>query len=140
MAGEVAGTTVVELVRLGVVVATTAVGYEVGQMASLGPEPLLLGATLGALLGYLAGGALGRKLVRTVDQTQERLRRVESVVVLAGAVGAVLGTVFALALAAPLMIFPGRYVTMPIAFAGVVVSGYLGARIGIGRGGDLGRY
>lgn len=140
MAGEVAGTTVVELVRLGVVVATTAIGYEVAQMASLGPEPLLVGATLGALLGYLAGGVLGRKLVRTVDETQERLRRVESVVVLAGAVGAVLGTVFALALAAPLMIFPGRYITMPIAFAGVVVSGYLGARIGIGRGGDLGRY
>jgi uncharacterized protein YacL len=140
VAAEAQGTTIVELVRLGVVVATTAVGYEAGQLANLGPEPLLVGATLGALLGCLVGGGVGRKLVRTVDETQARLRRVESVVVVAGAVGAVFGTVLSLALAAPLMILPGRSMTLPIAFAGVVVSCYLGARLGMARGGDLGRY
>jgi hypothetical protein len=57
VAGEVAGTTIVELVRLGVVVATTAIGYEVGQMASLGTEPLLVSATRGAVLTIERGPA-----------------------------------------------------------------------------------
>ncbi len=140
MAGEGRGSAIVELVRLGVVVATTAAGYELGDMASWGPEPRLLGALLGALVGYLVGGAVGRRLVATVDETQERLRRVDSVIVVAGAVGGMLGAGLALALVAPLALLPGRTITMPIGFALVLAAGYAGVSIGTARGGDLGRY
>lgn len=130
---------VVELIRLCVVVAFTALGYEIGNSIS-GDEPPLLGALLGALIGYLAGGVGGRRLLRTVDETQERLRRVDSSELVAGVGGGVLGVVFASALVFPFALLPGRAVTIPIGLAVILLTAYAGVRIGSSRAGDLGRF
>lgn len=132
--------TVVELVRLCVVVAFTALGYEVGANLVGGDEPPLLGALLGALVGYIAGGVGGRRLLRTVDETQERLRRIDSSELIAGVVGGVLGVVFAAALVFPFALLPGRAVTIPIGLAVILLTAYAGVRIGSSRAGDLGRF
>ena len=130
---------VVELVRLCVVVAFTALGYELGGTLG-GEQAQLLGALLGALLGYLAGGIGGRRLLMSVDETQERLRRVESAELVAGVVGGVLGVVLATALVFPLALLPGRVVLLPIGIALILLAGYGGMRIGASRAGDLGRF
>lgn len=131
---------VVELIRLGVVVATTAIGFEIGETLSPAGESPLLGALLGALVGYLAGGVGGRMVVARVDETQERLRRVESAVLVAGGVGGLLATLAVGLLLIPLSLLPGREITVPIALVVLVVAAYAGVRIGATRGGDLGRY
>ena len=130
---------VVELVRLCVVVAFTALGYELGQVVN-GDQPPLLGALLGALVGYIVGGVGGRRLLTKVDETQERLRRIDSSELIAGVVGGVLGVVFAATLVFPVALLPGRAVTIPIGFAVILLAAYAGVRIGSSRAGDLGRY
>lgn len=130
---------VVEVVRLLVVVAGTGAGFQLGGLVGDEPSPLV-GAVLGALLGYLVGGVGGRRLLRTVDETQERLRRVESVELVAGVVGGVLAVVLAGVLVFPLALLPGRGVTIPIGLAVVVLAAYAGIRIGASRAGDLGRF
>ncbi len=130
---------VVELVRLCVVVAFTALGFEIGGNV-LGEQAPLVGALLGALVGYLVGGVGGRRLLTKVDETQERLRRVESSELIAGVVGAVLGVVLSTALVFPLALLPGRAVTIPIGIAVILLTAYAGMRIGSSRAGDLGRF
>ena len=130
---------VVELVRLCVVIGTTAGGFELGQLVD-GEQSPLLGALLGALIGYLAGGFGGRGLLSKVDETQERLRRIDSAELIAGVVGGVLGVLSALVLVIPLALLPGRAVTVPIGFALMLLLSYAGVRIGAARGGDLGRF
>lgn len=129
----------VELVRLFVVVGFTAAGFEIGGLVEAEQAPLL-GALLGALVGYLVGGVGGRGILSKVDETQERLRRVESVELIAGVVGGVLGVVLGIALVVPLALLPGRAVTIPIGFVLLLVLSYAGVRIGASRAGDLGRF
>ncbi len=130
---------VVELVRLCVVIAFTALGFEVGGTLD-GEQPPLLGALLGALIGYLVGGVGGRHLMSKVDETQERLRRIDSSELVSGVVGGVLGVIFAGALVFPLVLLPARAITIPISFAFILLMAYAGVRIGASRAGDLGRY
>lgn len=131
---------VVELIRLGVVIATTAAGTELGRLTLDVDDGQLVGALIGALLGYLVGGVGGRRLVARVDETQEQLRRVESIVLVSGAVGGLLGAGLASLLLVPLALLPGRTVTLPMGFVVLLAAGYGGVRIGATRGGDLGRY
>lgn len=131
--------TVVELVRLCVVIAFTALGFEVGGNL-VGGQPPQLGALLGALVGYIVGGVGGRRLLSKVDETQERLRRVESSELVSGVVGGVLGVILASALVVPLALLPARAITIPIGFAFILLVAYAGVRIGASRAGDLGRY
>ena len=130
---------VVELVRLCVVVAFTALGFELGGNFGV-DQPPLLGALLGALVGYIVGGVGGRRLLTKVDETQERLRRVDSSELIAGVVGSVLGVMLAAAIVFPLALLPGRAVTIPIGFAFILLTAYAGMRIGASRAGDLGRF
>lgn len=130
---------VVELVRLCVVIAFTALGFEVGGSIGEDQQPLL-GALLGALVGYLVGGVGGRRLLSKVDETQERLRRIDSSELVSGVVGGVLGVVLASALVFPLALLPARAITIPIGFAFILLASYAGVRIGSSRAGDLGRY
>lgn len=130
---------VVELVRLLVVVAGTGAGFQLGGLVGEEPAPLI-GAVLGALVGYLLGGVGGRRLLRSVDETQERLRRVESAELIAGVVGGVLAVLLAGVLVFPLALLPGRGITIPIGLAVVVLAAYAGMRIGASRAGDLGRF
>ena len=130
---------VVEIVRLCVVVAFTALGFQLGGQVDA-DQADLIGALLGALVGYIVGGVGGRRLLTKVDETQERLRRVESSELIAGVVGGVLGVILATALVFPLALLPGRAVTIPIGLAVILLSAYAGMRIGASRAGDLGRF
>lgn len=130
---------VVEIVRLCVVVAFTALGFQVGGTIEA-EQAALIGALLGALIGYIVGGVGGRRLLTKVDETQERLRRVESAELIAGVVGGVLGVILATALVFPLALLPGRAVTIPIGLAVILLTAYAGMRIGASRAGDLGRF
>lgn len=130
---------VVELVRLCVVIAFTGLGFEIGGNIG-GEQPPLIGALLGALVGYLVGGVGGRRLLVKVDETQERLRRIDSSELIAGVGGGVLGVVVASALVFPLLLLPRREITIPIGFAVLVLTTYAGVRIGASRAGDLGRF
>lgn len=130
---------VVELVRLCVVIAFTALGFEVGGTIGEDQQPLL-GALLGALVGYLVGGVGGRRLLSKVDETQERLRRIDSSELVSGVVGGVLGVVLASALVFPLALLPARAIILPIGFAFILLVAYAGVRIGSSRAGDLGRF
>ena len=137
--GATRSSAMVELVRLCIVVASTAIGFQVGGTIDADQAPLL-GALLGALVGYLIGGVGGRRLLRTVDETQERLRRVESSELIAGVVGGVLGVLLSSALVFPLALLPGRAITIPIGIAVILLTAYAGMRIGASRAGDLGRF
>lgn len=130
---------VVELVRLCVVIASTALGFEIGGNVD-GEQPPLIGALLGALIGYLVGGVGGRRVMSKVDETQERLRRIDSSELVSGVVGGVLGVIFAGALVFPVALLPARAITIPISLAFILLMAYAGIRIGASRAGDLGRY
>lgn len=136
----------VEIVRLVVVIVFTAAGFGVASTVNdtldlNEPEQTrLVMAVLGALVGYLAGGGLGRLLVRGVDRAQERLRRVDAGVLVAAVVGAGVAATLGFLLLWPVLLFPGKIFTVPIALGAVAVLAYGGGRIGAGRAGDLGRF
>lgn len=137
---------VVEVVRLGVVLAATAAGYA-------SPEPLhgllefedestarLLTSLLGALVGYLLGGLLGRRLVRTTETTTQRLIRVPAAQLVAGALGGALGALLGLAIAAPILLLPPQRYTVPALLLVVVALVYAGVLMGAGRAAELSRF
>lgn len=145
-----ASPTVVELVRLVVVVLFTAGGYAVAptvtdlvtpELIAADPDGVrLVTSILGALVGYVLGGMSGRGVVGGVDTVEARLRRVEAAVLIAGALGATAAAMLAAVLFAPVLVLPGRVVTVPVAIALTALVVYVGARLGAARGGDLLRY
>ncbi len=137
---------VVELVRLGIVLAATGAGYALG-------EPLhawvtfddpsttrLVTSMLGALVGYLAGGLLGRILVRGAQGAAVRLTRVPAIQLIAGALGGAVGALLALAIAAPLLLLPGQRFTVPALLLVLITLVYAGVLLGSARAAELGRY
>lgn len=140
------GEVVVEVVRLGIVVLLTAAGFALGPALddlvgrSAPTETRLLTSVLGALVGYLLGGVAGRGVVRSVDVAQERLQRVDAGVLIAAVIGATLGALLGIAVLAPVLVLPGRSVTVPAAFVATISLAYAGGRLGAARGGDLSRY
>lgn len=140
------GLVIIELVRLAIVVAVTAVGFATGPTVATLVDSgdldrtRLLTSVLGALFGYLLGGVLGRRFVHGVDRAQQRLQHVDSAVLIAAVIGATLGALLGTVLASPLLLLPARMVTVPTVLAVVVTLGYAGGRLGASRGGDLSRY
>lgn len=130
------GSVLVELVRLSVVVLTTAAAFGLGETAS-GNDRQLLWTSLGAAVGYVAGGTLGRCLAGRVDATERRLRSVPSQVMLSATIGAILGLVVAGALTWPVLLLDGKVFTVPVAMIVTVVTTAVGVRVGMARGGDL---
>ncbi|HEX2028369.1 MAG TPA: TRAM domain-containing protein [Nitriliruptorales bacterium] len=145
-----AGSTVVELVRLVVVVLFTAAGYAVAptvtdlvtpELVDADPDRVrLVTSVLGALVGYVLGGMSGRGVMGGVDTVEARLYRVEAAVLIAGALGATAAAMLAAVLFAPVLVLPGRVVTVPLAVVLTALVVYIGARLGAARGGDLLRY
>lgn len=137
---------IVELVRLAVVVVLTALGFTVGPAAAGivddgDPERTrLVTSVLGALIGYLVGGSLGRQVIRGVDRAQDRLSRVDSALLVSGAIGGTLAAALGVVLAAPLLFLPSRSVAILVALVLVATFAYAGGRLGASRGGDLSRY
>lgn len=135
-----------EVFRLAIVIALTAGGFAVGApIAELLDRPdedavRLVASVLGALIGYVSGGTAGRFVIRRVDRAQQRAGTIDAPVLIAGALGATLAGLLGVVVLSPVLVLPGRAITVPIAVAALVVLVYAGARIGAARGGDLSRY
>lgn len=78
--------TFVEIVRLLIVLASTAVGYGLGLRAG---APLF-GTILGAGVGYVAGGVLGRLLRKLIGEVETHAAQLSPGEFLAGALGSLL--------------------------------------------------
>jgi uncharacterized protein YacL len=141
-----AGQVVAELVRLGVVLLLTAAGYSLGDQLDglLEVSDLettrLVSSVLGALIGYVVGGLVGRAVVRSVDEVAQRLEQVSALQLIAGGLGAGVGALVGTLLLLPVLLLPQQAVTVPLGVLGVLVLTYTGARLGVLRGADLGRY
>lgn len=137
---------VVELVRLGIVLAATAVGYALGDIvhawiAFEDPSTTrLVTSMLGALVGYLLGGVLGRVLVRGARGAVARLTEVPAIQLIAGAFGGAVGALLALAIAAPLLLLPAQRYTVPVLLLVLITLVYAGVLLGAGRAAELGRF
>jgi len=144
--GSRTGLAVAETLRLAVVLALTAAGYALGpHIAELAEgadveATRLIASVLGALFGYLLGGVLGRGVIKRVDAVERRVETVDAPVLVAGTLGATIAGLLGVILVVPVMLLPGRTVTVPIALAVFIVLVYSGGRMGARRGGDLARY
>lgn len=139
------GQVVVELLRLAVVLAMTALGAllgpTVGELAGAEPENArLVGAVLGALTGYLLGGVGGRGVVRGVDVAQERLESTDSVSLVAAVLGASAAGLLSTIVLVPVWLLPAKAVTIPASLAVVLAAVYAGGRLGGARGPELARF
>lgn len=92
-----APSSVVDLLRLFVVLFCAAVGYQVAHhldhnTSVLGPfNGVALGVIVGSGIGYVMGGVLGRTAVTVVGRTEQSLRQVSAEQLVAGVFGAALG-------------------------------------------------
>ncbi|HEU4674573.1 MAG TPA: hypothetical protein VFS29_01180 [Motilibacteraceae bacterium] len=135
---------VLELLRLCCVLFCAGVGYQVGSAAgsstgtdavlSLGPfGPVAVGVLLGTALGYVLGGVLARTTLAAVVRTERALTDVPAEHLVAGVLGAVVGSVCGLALSWPLLLVAQNQITVPIvAFVGAT-TGLLGYRVGVAK-------
>ena len=125
----------VEIVRLAVVVLTTAAAFRLGD--SYFPEAELVAVLLGAGIGYVIGGVIGRFTLGRIDAAERNLRSVPAQNLLAGAMGGLVGLVIGTAIAWPVLLFGAKVYTVPVALLFMFVMGMAGVRIGVARGGDL---
>lgn len=137
---------VTELFRMAVVLGLTAFGFAIGDdvASAVGAEEVepvrLVASVLGALIGYIVGGVVGRMGVRRVDLAQQRIEAIEAPVLISGILGATIAAVFGVIVFVPIMLLPGRIVTVPLGLALLLIMVYAGVRIGAARGGELARY
>jgi uncharacterized protein YacL len=127
---------VVELLRLFVVVFFAGVGYEVAHqvVASdnvLGPfNGVSIGVIVGSGIGYVLGGVLGRTTITAVDRTEKALADVSAEQLVAGSIGGVIGVVVGGALAWPVLLIGEPFLMFPLFAFVVVVLGLIGFRLG----------
>ncbi|HEY8200565.1 MAG TPA: TRAM domain-containing protein [Actinomycetota bacterium] len=137
---------VVELIRLIIVLATTAGGYRIGQalphqvpLARYDPETWsLLGAIVGAGVGYVTGGMLGRSLLRGIGSVERRIDRIGGTELVTGAVGLLAGALAAAILSWLAVLFlPFPFVRYPFIAVAFIVLGYAGTRLALHKRFDL---
>ena len=137
---------VAEVFRLAIVVAIMAAGFAVGDDIARALERTdvdtvrLVTSGLGALAGYLIGGLLGRTALRRVDRVQTDIQSLETPELIAGVLGGTVAALFSIVFFSPVMVLPGRTVTVPFAIALTIMLVYAGTRIGMTRSGDLSRF
>jgi uncharacterized protein YacL len=124
---------VVELLRLCIVVAGAAIGFQASDWfpASLGSlDPVALGVVVGSGLGYAVGGILGRSTVHAVFRTEQALRGVSAEQIVAGVFGALLGLLTGAAIAWPLFLIGHHVIAVPLFVFVLLSAGMLGYRVG----------
>ena len=129
---------VVELLRLLVVVFFAGAGYSLGASLERGPvlgalNGTAIGLVLGCGLGYVLGGLLGRSTAATAELARSRLRDVSAEQLVAGAVGLVGGVLLGVGIAWPLFLLPRATLSFPLFGIVVVVLGYTGSQIAVGK-------
>src|SRR3954454_13909518 len=131
-----APSSVVELLRLLVVVFFAGVGYEIAHQAVggdnvLGPfNGVSLGVIVGSGVGYVLGGVLGRTTVTAVDRTERALADVSAEQIVAGSIGGVIGVLVGSGLAWPVFLIGEPFLAFPLFAFVVVVLGLIGFRVG----------
>jgi uncharacterized protein YacL len=138
-ARRAAGSPFVELVRLSVVVAFTALGDRAGRQVAHDPAStrIILGAILGAGVGYVLGGALGRAIERSIGGLERKMTEVSGADVVAGGIGTIAALVGASLVLWPVLFVPMRSVTLPSLGFCLLVIGFTGYRFGIAKREDL---
>jgi uncharacterized protein YacL len=130
---------VLEVLRFCVVVFLAAAGFQVarglgGSHELLGPfDPSTLGILLGAGVGYVLGGVVGRLTGRSLSHTEDLLAGRSAEQILAGAMGAVLGTLLAAGVSWPMLLVGSTLLTLPMFVFVCVTVATLGYRIGLSR-------
>lgn len=128
----------VEIVRLIIVLALTAAGYQQGPnlarlATALSPETArLIASVIGAGVGYVAGGVAGRLLLSGIGVIERRADKMSGAELLIGAVGLLIGALCAVFLSLPVFLFvPYRLISYPVAGLLVVIFAYGGIRVAI---------
>jgi uncharacterized protein YacL len=130
----------VEIVRLIIVICSTAGGYQVAhQRTMLHPSSAwpVLGALIGACVGYVVGGVLGRTLLRGFTKLESQVERAPASHVLVGGLGAITGACVAVGLSVPLFFVLGWQWAYPVAALLVWVIGTLFYRLTSRKAEDL---
>lgn len=129
----------VEIVRLIIVVCSTAGGYQLAHGRAPDPQSTwpILGALLGAAVGYVVGGVFGRILVRVFGRVEARVARAPAAHVVVGGLGALTGGLVGAALAIPLFfILPWQW-AYPAGALVAWVIGSLFARVAVRKAEEL---
>jgi uncharacterized protein YacL len=124
---------VVELLRLCIVVAGAAIGYQAAGIVprSLGSlDPVAVGVVVGSGLGYAVGGILGRSTVHAVSRTEQALKGVSAEHIVAGVFGTLLGLLTGAAIAWPLFLIGHHVIAVPLFCFVLLSAGMLGFRVG----------
>lgn len=128
----------VELVRLVIVLALTAVGYSFGRgvLDQFGLTPgspqsaRLVASVLGAGIGYVAGGIVGRMLLAAVGEVERQVERVSGGELVTGAIGLIGGSVTGALVAWPIFaLVPLDLISLPVGSLIFITCAYLGFRV-----------
>jgi uncharacterized protein YacL len=130
---------VVDLLRLFVVLFCASVGYQVAQhldesKSVLGPfNGVAVGVIIGSGLGYVIGGVLGRTAVTVVGRTEQSLRQVSAEQLVAGVFGAAIGAMVGAGVSWWLFLVIEPVLAFPLFGFVVAVMALLGYRMGAVR-------
>jgi uncharacterized protein YacL len=126
----------VEVLRLLIVVFFIGLGVEVGQVSgnlhkvTLGPfRGAALGVIVGSGVGYVVGGVLGRTAAGAADRTEAILREVSADTLLAGSFGGLVAAVIGLVMGWPLFFIPNLALAASLFGVQIVLFAYLGFRV-----------
>lgn len=132
---------IVELVRLLITLALTAVGYRVGPSISQGTSPdaaQVVGAILGAGTGYVLGGVIGRLFRKSLDSLPKAVvARSTGPELFAGAFGVVVGVFVGMVVALPLIVLLPREIGVSLGVLVVLMLAVAGARLFSGRADEI---
>lgn len=136
----------VELVRLVVVLALTAAGYELGKsrpdamgLPLLGDQAsILVFSVVGAGVGYVFGGVAGRTLLRAIGAVERKVDRVGGPEFVSGSVGVLAGVLASLLVSWPILALVGtRLISYPLVALAFVILSYSGFRISVRKRFDV---
>jgi uncharacterized protein YacL len=123
----------VEIVRLFIVIALTALGLTVSQRIRVpeeGPHTLrYITIVLAAAIGYVAGGVVGRFLDRVFGRVEQQIDESNPGQLFAGTIGAVVGALFGVVASIPAFFLAAWWVAYPVAAFLMWVCGAFGYRV-----------
>jgi uncharacterized protein YacL len=127
----------VEVVRLLIVAACTAAGFQLAGGTSADGVVHLLGACLGAGVGYVHGGVAGRLLRRVLAHFEDRVERLSVMSLVGGTTGAVLLGLLAVVIGATAVVLLPPVVGWPILGLLVWLGVFAGFQAGARKGDEL---
>ncbi len=135
----------IETVRLFVVVAFCAAGYQLGRSepgwlpdaVSVGGSSVLVATILGVAAGYVVGGIVGRLLHHALGEVEQRVERASIADVMIGSVGGVIGALAGILVAVPAALLTPALVWVPVMLFAGWLLGTLGYRVARSKRNEL---